>query len=162
MSLAASHSLPNKKDRKALPNRKGDVNIDQYERTENVINQIYCDITNAVSRSDCMEKLTLGLYGNKPVGKRQAAFYYEAALKRFEVDTDIEAEKLRNVFYTRYESLLADAIEVGDRNAAKGILDSMAKLFLGLDQPQNAIQVNANTDGVSISFAFAEAEKEDK
>ena len=156
MSLSPTHSLPSKKDRKAKPNRKGDVNIDAYEKTEDVINQIYVDITNAVSRSDCMEKLMLGMYGNKPISRRQATFYFDAALKRFEVDTDIKAEELKNVFYTRYESLLADAIESGDRNCAKGILDSMAKIFLGADKPQTAIQVNSSNDKVEIKFGFAD------
>lgn len=157
MSLSPSHSNPKKKDRKALPNRKGDVNIDLYEYTDNIIEQVYVDITNAISRSDCIQKLMEGLYDGqkKPLSRRQSNYYFDAALKRFEVDTDIEAEKLKNVFYTRYESLLADAIEAGDRANAKGILDSMAKLFLGLDKPQTAIQINGG-DKLNIKFGFSE------
>lgn len=153
MSLAKSHSNARKKDRKALPNRKGDVNIDAYDRTERVCDAIYVDITNGVSRSDCIQKLMEGMYDNNPVKRRQAAFYYDAALERFTVDTDIEQEKLKNIFYTRYESLLADAIEAGDRNAARAILDSMAKLFLDVEKKNTNIQINSN-DKIEISFGF--------
>lgn len=153
MSLAKSHSNAKKKDRKALPNRKGDVNIDAYDRTERVIDSIYVDITNGISRSDCIQKVMEGMYDNKPLSKRQATFYYDAAIERFTVDTDIEHEKLKNVFYTRYESLLADAIESGDRNGARAILDSMAKLFLDSEKKNTNIQINSN-DKIEISFGF--------
>ena len=161
MSLAKSHSNAKKKDRKALPNRKGDVNIDAYDRTERTIDMIYCDICNGVSRSDCIQKTMEGMYENNPISKRQAIFYYDAALDRFKVDTDIEQDKLRNVFYERYETLLADSIEAGDRNSARAILDSMAKLFLDVGKNNTNIQVNANTDGVTINFGFSN-EKDDE
>ena len=147
--------MPKRKDRKAKPNLYGDCKIDKYENAERILDLVYVDITNAVSRSDCLQKLMEGLYENDPLSKRQAMYYYDAALKRFEVDTDIEAEKLKKIFYERYESLLAEAIEVGDRTNAKSILDSMAKLFLGMDKPTTAIQVNNEKDGgVTINFGL--------
>lgn len=155
MSLAKSHSSPKKRDRKAKPNLYGDCKIDAYDKAERVLDLVYADITNAVSRSDCLQKLMEGLYENDPLSRRQAVYYYDAALKRFEVDTDIETDKLKKIFYERYESLLAEAIEYGDRMGAKSILDSMSKLFLGMDKPTTAIQVNNEKDGgVVINFGY--------
>lgn len=60
------------------------------------------------------------------------------------------------MFFGRYESLLADAVKKGDLYNARGILDSMARIF-GVekkDAPQTAIQINNNKEGITINFGF--------
>lgn len=96
-----------------------------------------------------------GMYTDYNYSRRQAEVYYRAALERFAVDTDVEMEKLRNVFYTRYLSLYEEAVKKGDIFNAKGVLDSMSKIF-GIEQktPQNAIQINGGDDKIVINFGL--------
>ena len=162
--LTKSHSKARKKDRKAskTPASRGMPTLtEKYAKSDETVDAVYADIANGASRSDCLQKIQLGLYGNKPVKARQSAYIYNAALDRFAVDCDIEAERLRNVFYTRYESLYYDAVQRGDIYNARGILDSMSKIF-GIErkEPNTAIQINNNTDGISINFGFKTNEDE--
>lgn len=159
--LAKSHGKTDAKQRKAkkAPICKTGLAptlTEKYNTLDETISLIYVDIANGVSRSDCLQKVQEGLYNNKPVKARQAAYYYNAALDRFAEDRNIESEKLRDMFFGRYESLLADAVKKGDLYNARGILDSMARIF-GVerkDAPQTAIQINNNKEGITVNFGF--------
>lgn len=159
--LAKSHGKADAKQRKAkkAPICKTGLAptlTDKYNGIEETVSLIYVDIANGMSRSDCLQKIQEGMYDNKPVKARQAAYYYNAALDRFAEDRNIESEKLRDMFFGRYESLLADAIKKGDLYNARGILDSMARIF-GVerkDTPQTAIQINNNKEGITVNFGF--------
>lgn len=157
--LAKSHSSPNKKDRKpsAVVLAKGFVSLkkrnEKYQEIENVLDQVYADICNGVSKFDCMQKLQKGVYG-KELTKRNAYEYYNAAFDRLAVNSDIEAEKLRSLLYSRYETLLEECVKKGDMYNARGVLDSMAKIFLGVRENQTNIQLNNNSDGITINFGF--------
>lgn len=159
--LAKSHGKADAKQRKAkkAPICKTGLAptlTEKYNGIEETVYLIYIDIANGVSRSDCLQKIQEGLYNNKPVKARQAAYYYNAALDRFAEDRNIESEKLRDMFFGRYESLLADAVKKGDLYNARGILDSMARIF-GVekkDAPQTAIQINNNKEGITVNFGF--------
>ena len=165
--LAASHSKRSKLDRKAkrTPASKGMPTLtEKYNKSDDLVSLVYVDIANGVSRSDCLEKLKKGLYGNNPYKSRQAALYYNAALDRFAVDTDVEAERLRNVFYGRYEALLEEAVKKGDIYNARGILDSMSRIF-GVEKkiPDTAIQINSSQEnGITINFGFNDEDKKNE
>lgn len=155
MPISPSHNLKSAKDRKPKRTRFSNLTIDEYAITEDVVAKVYVDICNCVSKSDTLEKITSGIYGNKPCTKRNAYYYYNAALARLQEDRDHEQEDLKNIFYARYETLLADAIEVGDRSTAKGILDSMYKFFVGEPKNQTNVQINGKDDGkIEINFGF--------
>lgn len=159
--LAKSHSSKSKADRKAKknpPSARGAATLtDAYNKADALVELVYCDIANGVSRSVVIDKITKGAYEGmeRPLAKRTAAVYYNAALDRFAVDTDIEAEKLRKMFYGRYEALLEEAVKKGDIYNARGILDSMAKIF-GIERktPDTAIQIVNNKEGININFGF--------
>ena len=162
--LAKSHGNKSKSDRKAKksPVKKGAMPTltDAYNKADDLVELVYCDIANGISRSVIIDKIMKGLYDNKPLKARQSAEYYNRALDRFAVDTDIEAEKLRQMFYTRYETLLEEAVKKGDLYNARGILDSMAKIFLGVDKQQTNILINSDKEGgVTVNFGF---EKKDE
>ena len=162
--LAKSHSNKSKADRKAkkTPAINGGVPTltDKYNKADDLVELVYVDIANGVSRSVIIDKIMKGLYDNKPLKARQSAEYYNRALDRFAVDTDIEAERLRDMFYGRYEALLEEAVKKGDIYNAKGILDSMAKIFLGVDKQQTNILINSDKEGgVTVNFGF---EKKDE
>lgn len=157
--LAKTHGEKSKKVRKAkkTPASKGCPTLtENYNKADDLVSLVYVDICNGVSRSDVIQKLQLGEYGNKPYKARQSAYYYNAALDRFAVDTDIEAEKLRDMFYARYETILAECMKRNDMFNARATLDSMAKIFLGIrDGNQTNIQVNSDKDGgITINFGF--------
>lgn len=162
MALAKSHSLPSKKDRKPKPYKtsKGiTVKSKDYYEAEEILDQLYCDICNGVSRSDCMQKLSSGVYG-KELKPRNAADYYNAALSRLEYNADIEAKQLRDLLYNRYETVLEECMKRNDVFNARATLDSIAKIFLGVKDNQTNIQVNNNSDGkVVVTFGFSEDNK---
>ena len=160
--LAKTHSKQSKLDRKAKKNPPivGGVPTltEAYNKADDLVSQVYCDIANGVSRSVVIDKIVKGVYDgmDRPLAPRTAANYYNAALDRFAVDTDIEAEKLRQMFYTRYESLLEEAVKKGDLYNARGILDSMSRIF-GIERktPDTAIMINSDKEnGVTINFGF--------
>lgn len=156
--LAKTHGEKSKKVRKAkkTPASKGCPTLtEDYNKADDLVSLVYVDICNGVSRSDVIQKLQLGEYGNKPYKQRQSAYYYNAALDRFAVDTDIEAEKLRDMFYARYETILAECMKRNDMFNARATLDSMAKIFLGVrDGNQTNIQINSKDGGITINFGF--------
>lgn len=162
--LAKTHGEKSKKARKAkkTPASKGCPTLtEEYNKADDLVSLVYVDICNGVSRSDVIQKLQLGEYGNKPYKARQSAYYYNAALDRFAVDTDIEAEKLRDMFYARYETILAECMKRNDMFNARATLDSMAKIFLGIrDGNQTNIQVNSDKEnGITINFGFNKTEE---
>lgn len=156
--LAKTHGEKSKKVRKAkkTPASKGCPTLtEDYNKADDLVSLVYVDICNGVSRSDVIQKLQLGEYGNKPIKARQSAYYYNAALDRFAVDTDIEAEKLRDMFYARYETILAECMKRNDVFNARATLDSMAKIFLGVRDNQTNIQINSDKEGgITINFGF--------
>ena len=156
--LAKTHGEKSKKVRKAkkTPASKGCPTLtEDYNKADDLVSLVYVDICNGVSRSDVIQKLQLGEYGNRPYKQRQSAYYYNAALDRFAVDTDIEAEKLRDMFYARYETILAECMKRNDVFNARATLDSMAKIFLGVRDNQTNIQINSDKEGgITINFGF--------
>lgn len=156
-TLSKSHSRANKKDR--VPARGGSgapTCPDKYAKAERTIDEVYVAIANGGSKSDILQGLCLGNYHNNPCTKRNAYHYYNAAMDRFAVDCDIEADRLRQMFYGRYEALLEDAVAKGDIYNARGILDSMSRIF-GIEKknPETAIQINGKDDGsVVVNFGL--------
>jgi hypothetical protein len=167
--LSKSHGEKDKKKRKAKKNPMmigGGVPTltDSYNKADALVDLVYVDIANGVSRSEVIQKITKGVYEGmeRPFVARTAAYYYNAALERFAEDRNIESEKLRDMFFGRYESLLQEAVQKGDLYNARGILDSMARIF-GVekkDAPQTAIQINNNKEGITVNFGFDDVSDE--
>lgn len=138
-----------------------------FNQTDDVIDEVYVDICNGVSRTDITQKLINGLYESQKRGMtyRTAQEYYNTALDRMHFNTDVEHQRLKDIFYTRYESLLETAIKKNDVFNAKGILDSMAKIFLvgDMKSTNNAkVEVNTKDSKVTISFGFAKDEEDNE
>lgn len=164
--LSEDHLLPSKVKRY----KKGSTFAERaqsalFNRTDDILDGVFCDICNGVGRSDIVQKLMNGLYPaqdgeSKKMTYRTANVYYNTALDRMHYNTDIEHNKLKDIFYNRYELLLETAVKKGDIFNAKGILDSMAKIFLGMDKQQNNIQINNNSEGITIKFGFQKEEED--
>ena len=157
MSISPKHSLANKKERR-IGSAEGISNKDiaKYNKTEEILELVYVDVCNGVSRRDCQKKLTEGEYGNKPFSPQQARAYYTAVLDQIAQNTDIEHKRLKDVLWSRYESLLETAVKKDDLYNARGILDSMAKIF-GLEQktPTTAIQINGGDEKIVVNFGLS-------
>lgn len=157
MSISSKHSLPNKKSRR-IGSGEGMANdvIARYNKTEELLELVYTDVCNGVSRRDCQKKLTEGAYGNKPISVQQARAYYTAVLDQIAQNTDIEHKRLKDILWSRYESLLETAVKKDDLYNARGILDSMAKIF-GLEQktPTTAIQINGGDEKIVVNFGLS-------
>ena len=160
--LSEDHLLPTKKQRY----KKGSTYLERahsalFNTADDIIDDVYVDIANGVSRSDITQKLINGLYSSqkgqqKNMSYRQAQEYWNTALERMHYNKDIELDKLRDVFYSRYEALFEEAVKKNDIYNAKAILDSMSKIF-GIEQktPQNAIQINnGGDDKIVINFGL--------
>lgn len=131
-----------------------------FNNTDDIIDYVYVDLCNGVSRSDITQKLMKGVYEPQKRGMtyRTAQEYYNSALDRMHFNTDIEHQRLKDVFFSRYESLLETAIKKGDVYNAKGVLDSMAKIFLADDiknKSNTNVEINTSGNGqVTIKFGF--------
>lgn len=134
-----------------------------FNTADDILDLVYVDITKGVARSDITQKLMKGFYEPQKRGMtyRQAQEYYNCALDRMHFNTDVEHARLKDIFYTRYEGLLETAIKKGDVYNARAVLDSMAKIFLGMDKQQNNILINNNKEGITIHFGFTKDENEE-
>ena len=168
MPISKRHSNNTKSDRQPLSNaptplgnKKMQKKPKEFNRTDLIVDDVYADIANGMSRSEIIKKLMLGLYPDqqgKEMKRRNAQDYYNGALDRFAVDTDIEAERLRKMFYGRYEAILEQCIKNGDMYNARATLDSMSRIF-GIErkEPSTAIQINSDREGgVTVNFGFKE------
>lgn len=162
--LAKSHGDSSKRVRvaKRIPTAKGKSparTTEVYNKADELVTLVYCDIANGVSRSQIIDKITQGVYSGmeRPLAARTAANYYNAALDRFAVDCDVEAEKLRNMFYGRYEALLEEAVKKADLYNARNILDSMSRIF-GIERkmPDTQVNIQNNSDSIKINFGFSQ------
>lgn len=160
--LSEDHLLPTKRQRY----KKGSTYLERahsalFNTADDIIDDVYVDIANGVSRSDITQKLMNGLYSSqkgqqKNMSYRQAQEYWNTALERMHYNKDIELDKLRDVFYSRYEALFEEAVKKNDIYNAKSILDSMSKIF-GIEQktPNTAIQINnGGDDKIIINFGL--------
>lgn len=152
--LAESHSDPNPMNRK--PKKGGKNRVQLYKQVDSLVDLLYYDICNGVSRADIIQKLMQGLYeGHKAKSHQQAYNYLEAAEKRVVFNKMENEQALKATLYTRYEALLEQAVKDGDNFLGKSILDSMSRLCIS-NTPNTAIQVNNSSEKVEISFGFSE------
>ena len=162
MSFASeSHSLPTFKERKAKA--KG-TNFSRWLKADKIIDEIYVDLCNGLTKSDVVQKMAEGLYenqNNKGIGERTALDYLKAALQRMAYNFESQAEEMRADLYNKLISVYADAVQKGDRyNAVQAIQTIMKLTGVAMDKPQTNIQLNANSDGVTINFGFNKEENE--
>lgn len=167
MPISKSHASKDSSERKpkaAISQRAQNQprKANDYKRVDDIIGLVYVDICNGVSKSDIYEKVQKGLYEGmkKPLSRFSAASYYNAAMDRIGFDREEDEKKLRDMLYSRYESILQDAIKKGDMYNAREILDSIAKIFLP-NRPDTAIQINSDKEGgVTVNFGFSNKDED--
>lgn len=148
--------------KEAAKNSKGKINPKWYT-ADKLVSQVYCDLINGLSSSEVLEKFANCAYDGqkKKVGMRTAQDYLRCARERLDYDFEHEANQLRADLYSKMLAVYSDAIEHNDRYNALIALDKIMKLTgCAVDKPQNAIQVNAASSGVTINFGFSNKEEE--
>lgn len=162
-NFARSHSLRTVDERKeAAKNSKGKISPKWYT-ADKLVSQVYCDLINGLSSSEVLEKFANCAYDGqkKKVGMRTAQDYLRCARERLDYDFEHEANQLRADLYSKMLAVYSDAIEHNDRYNALIALDKIMKLTgCAVDKPQNAIQVNAASSGVTINFGFNKKDDE--
>lgn len=165
MPIAKSHGDPDKAKRvaKTAIDRNGGflAKTKVYKQVDEIIDQVYCDIANGRTKTEIINMLKNGDYG-KSMQTRNAYDHYNAAVSRFCDEKNEEADKLKAIYFGRFETLYRDAIEKGDIYNANNILQSVCRIF-GLETPKNpdtAIQINSSQEnGITINFGFNKAEE---
>lgn len=159
---AESHSLRTFKERRAATTG---TNFSRWLKADKTIDEIYVDLCNGATKSDVIQKMTEGLYSNqdgKGIKERTALEYLKAAQLRMAYDFESQAEEMRADLYNKLISVYADAVKSNDRyNAIQAVNTIMKLTGVALDKPQNNIQVNANKEGIQISFGFKKDEETD-
>lgn len=162
-NFAESHSLPTFKERKAAKLKESRLQYPKWLRADKVVDLIYVDLINGVTKSDVIQKLNEGLYPpqeGKGIGLRTALDYIDAAQQRLRYDYEAKAEEMRADLYTKLMSVYADAVEHNDRYSAIGAIQTLMKLT-GVAIEKQQTQVNLKSDGnISISFGFNKEEEQ--
>lgn len=163
MSFASeSHSLPTFKERRA---KARGTNFSRWLKADKIIDEIYVDLCNGQTKSDVVQKMAEGLYENqngKGIKERTALEYLKAALQRMAYNFESQAEEMRADLYNKLISVYADAVKSNDRyNAIQAVNTIMKLTGVALDKPQNNIQLNATSSGVTINFGFQKEETDD-
>jgi hypothetical protein len=133
-------------------------------KADKIVDEVYVDLCNGLTKSDIVQKMTEGMYENqegKGVKSRTAFDYLRAAQQRLAYNFEAQAEDMRADLYNKLISVYADAVKSNDRyNAIQAVQTIMKLTGVALDKPQNNIQVNANKEGIQITFGFKKDSEE--
>lgn len=155
MSLIDTH-ITQAKPRRGT--RVSQSQLDEYDRVQRLIEEIQVDLVNGVLRSEIFNKFRDRQYenlGKKDIGERQIQNYIKAAWELLKEDRVEKVQELRDLLFSQYMAQYNEATQMGNVLAAKGCLDSIAKIFLPNETNPN-IQVVNNKEGVVINFGFDE------
>ena len=151
--LALGHYQPKAKDRKTTSRTAAK----EFKRVDSVIDQIYCDICNGLTRDDIISKVVNSLYeGQKGKPKREtAADYYCAAIRRIQGNMDEIDKNLAATLYTRYEMLFNESMKKGDLRLSRDILNDVSRIFGPERDKTLTVQADTNEKVLRISFGFS-------
>ena len=91
-------------------------------------------------------------YQKKALGERQATEYIKMAYLILAEDRIKEQDMMRDQLYGQYMMLYNDMVMNGNTFGAKGVLDSMAKIFLN-DERKIDLSVSGDQP-ITINFGF--------
>lgn len=161
-NFAKSHGLPTYQERKAALKAKESSVRKSWMEADHIVDQVYCDLCNGISKSDIILKFANCQYDGqkKSIGLRTAQDYIAAAVDRLHYDMEADMKDLRADLYGKLLNVYNDALEHNDRYSAIGAITTIMKLCgVGNDKPQTAIQINSDKEGgVTVNFGFEKNE----
>jgi hypothetical protein len=161
-----SHSYPTYSQRKKSKLKEsGGLKFENWLKVDKIVDEVYVDLVNGLTKSDIIQKLQEGLYTlqkGKGVKPRTGIEYINAAQQRLAFDFEKDAEKLRADLYSKMMAVYADCMAANDRYNALNALDKLMKLTgVANDKPSTAIQINSDKEGgVTVNFGFDKKEDE--
>lgn len=162
-NFAESHSLRTFKERYAAKSCKDPETIKKWLNTDAIIDQVYYDLVNGLTRSEVLKKLQDGLYEgqSRPIHYRTASDYVKAAQLRMHYDFEVEMDEIRADLYSKMIAVYNDAMQKNDRYNAIGALNSIMKLT-GAEKkaPDTQVNIQNNSENIKISFGFAKDDKD--
>lgn len=131
MSIVDNHlKLGRPKQGKKVTQRQ----LDEYDRVQRLIEEVQVDLVNGTLRSEIFNKFRDRMYENlhptKNICERQIQNYIKAAWELLREDRIEKQQELKDLLFSQYMSQYQEATQNGNTLAAKGILDSIAKVFL--------------------------------
>ena len=152
--LSLAHYEPHAKDRKTTSRTA----LKEFKRVDSIIDQIYCDICNGLTRDDIISKVVNSLYeGQKKKPTRQTASdYYSAAINRIRGNMDEIDKNLAATLYTRYEMLFNESLKKGDLRLSRDILNDVSRIFGPEKDKTLTVQADTNEKVIRISFGFSD------
>lgn len=123
---------------------------------EAILNEIWADILNGVSRYEIMQKLKSDRYTNKTSMLVEGTMvkYIREAHDLCEIELKENRDKMRDVLWQRILSVYEDSIKAHDRQSALKSLEMMAK-YGGLSPDnENKVKVETKDSSVEITFGF--------
>lgn len=119
-----------------------------------LLQEVVADIVNGFTRNDIVMKFANKQYEyqKKALGERQATEYIKMAYLILAEDRIKEQDMMRDQLYGQYMMLYNDMVMNGNTFGAKGILDSMAKIFLN-DERKIDLSVSGDQP-ITINFGF--------
>ena len=155
--LALGHYQPKTKDRKTTSRTAAA----KFKRVDTIIDQIYCDICNGLTRDDIMSKALNRLYEGQTVTPKRdtAASYYKAAIARIQGNMDEIDKNLAATLYTRYEMLFNESLKKGDLRLSRDILNDVSRIFGPERDKTLTVKADTNEKVLRISFGFSDDTK---
>ena len=152
--LALGHYQPKAKDRKTTSRTAAK----EFKRVDTIIDQIYCDICNGLTRDDILSKVSQRMYEGQTCTpkKETGASYYKAAIARIRGNMDEIDKNLASTLYTRYEMLFNESLKKGDLRLSRDILNDMSRIFGPEKDKTLTVQANNNEKILRISFGFSD------
>ena len=152
--LALGHYQPKAKDRKTTSRTAAA----KFKRVDTIIDQIYCDICNGLTRDDIISKAMNRMYEGQTVTPKRdtAASYYKAAIARIQGNMDEIDKNLAATLYTRYEMLFNESMKNGDLRLSRDILNDMSRIFGPERNKTLTVQANSSEQILRISFGFSD------
>lgn len=133
-------------------------------KKEELLELIWCDIMNGVSRYQIKLKLERDAYEGYPTSTYSRSGQYKLikdAYDKCEIELQGKRDELRKVFYDRFLSLYNDCIENGDRRTALETLKYITKLS-GLEEPEKIELSGTLNENINITFGFNKDEEENE
>lgn len=154
--------MPNNPHGKKSTYKKKQASLDREE----LIELLWCDLLNGVSRYQLMLKLERDAYVSQDgkrfetskMNKSTRYDYIAEAYKNCEIELADKRDEQRKLWYERVLSIYNDCTDARDRQNALKALDMLNKM-LGLSEPEQ-IDVNGKIK-VNISFGLEDNDEEE-
>lgn len=138
------------------PKKKSSEKKKQPFEKEELVEIVWCDLVNGVSRFQILKKLENDAYDGHETSKMSRTAKYnliQEAYNNCQYELGKEKEKQRDLFYERILSVYNDSVDNRDRQNALKALDMMGKLGGLYAKEEKDVNLNGNINA-QITFGL--------